>query len=372
MTHSPSPQPPPTQRPEAGRVVVLVGFLIALAAGLGAALINPALWRSPDAPLVDGGWATAYQDAFDRELALSAPSKALWSAIDLAVFTQPPAGVLQAGGGWLFTDEEYRLGADPEAIRRRWVELIDQTRTRLAEQGIELLVALVPAKAASLSQVAAPLPRAAAERYDLTLADLRALGVATVDLRPALAGEAAWLRTDTHWTPDGAAWAAEAIATSLSQLVPTMVADHRYVMETGDTYPFHGDLYRLLALGPFAQALGPAPDLLQEQVFLTEADLGADLFTEVSIEVTLVGTSYSAEPTWSLADRLRLAASVDVLDVSEVGRGPLTPMQDYLESEALRNAPPLAVVWELPERYLTDPGFLPGGTDDASTMEVPW
>ena len=37
---------------------------------------------------------------------------------------------------------------------------------------------------------------------------------------------------------------------------------------------------------------------------------------------------------------------------AEDGHGPLVPMLKYLQSDALRNAPPQVVVWEFPERYL--------------------
>ncbi len=373
---SPSPQTPrlrPVQRLDAGRGFALFGFLLALAAGWTGALFNPALLRSPPARLDDGSWATAYQADFDRELVWSAPARQLWSAIDLAGFRQPPAGVLLGRDGWLFTTEEYAMDGDPEGVRRSWTELIANAHEQLAAAGIDLLVALVPAKASSLPSAPSPLPVAAAERYERSLADLADLGVATVDLRPALASEDAWLRTDSHWTPLGAMRAAEAIAAAASQLTPTMVADHRYVMETNETTAFRGDLDRLLALGSLADTLGPPPDALQQYTFSTEGELGTDLFNEVSVEVTLVGTSYSAGAAWSLADRLRLALSVDVLDVSESGRGPLRPMQDYLASEALLNAPPQLVVWELPERYLTDARFLPGGSSDGSmALALPW
>lgn len=374
----PPPPPPqaqrlrPLQRLDAGRGFVLFGFLLVLALGWTAMLFDPALLRSPQARWQDGSWATAYQADLDRELLWSAPARQLWSVIDLAAFRHPPAGVLLGRDGWLFTTEEYALADDAEGVRQSWTELIVQAHEQLSAAGIDLLVALVPAKAASLPTAPAPLPRAAAERYERSLADLAAGGVATVDLRPALATEDAWLRTDSHWTPLGALRAAEAIAEAASQLTPTMVADHRYVMEATETTEFRGDLDRLLALGPFADTLGPPPDLLQQHSFRTEGELGSDLFDEVSVEVVLVGTSYSAGSAWSLADRLRLALSVDVLDVSESGRGPLRPMQDYLASEALLNAPPQLVVWELPARYLTDARFLPGGSADPSALELPW
>src|SRR5690606_41685025 len=57
-----------------------------------------------------------------------------------------------------------------------------------------------PAKAVMVAKGQPPLPLQAQGRYEAMLAELHDVGVATVDLRPALAEKEAWLRTDTHWS----------------------------------------------------------------------------------------------------------------------------------------------------------------------------
>jgi alginate O-acetyltransferase complex protein AlgJ len=85
-----------------------------------------------------------------------------------------------------------------------------------------------------------------------------------------------------------------------------------------------------------------------------EGDLG-DLFGPQTVDVVLVGTSYSANPDWSFPEALKLSLKSDVLNAAAQGLGPVKPMSDYLASDAFRDAPPKVVIWEFPLRYLTDP-----------------
>ncbi|MDF1524131.1 MAG: hypothetical protein P1P87_15105, partial [Trueperaceae bacterium] len=196
----PAPDPRPPSR-LAARALVAV-----LAIGLVATLANPALQRAPSAPVRTGAWASAYQAALDEASPLRPWVVAAWNALDLALFHQPPEGVVLGADGWLFSDEEYGAAAAADAHRRAWVERIDAAAERVEDAGVALVVALVPSKALLVDADQPPLPAAARERYEATVADLRDRGVAVVDLRPALSalGDAAWLRTDTHWTPAGA------------------------------------------------------------------------------------------------------------------------------------------------------------------------
>lgn len=332
-------------------------LLVVLAAGFISAAVNPALLRSPDASFADGSWAVSYQDAFSQELLLMEPARAIWNAVDLAVFGQTPSGVVGGSNGWLFTAEEYATADDPATTLHAWLQELSVIRDELADHGIPLLIALVPAKAGSVSWQAPPLPEAAADRYRLALIGLGEYGISTVDLRPALAAERAWLRTDTHWSPEGADAAAGLISAAARQIVPDLGGSLSFETVTLEPEPFEGDLSRLLALGPF-DGIGPEPDSISRREVQRAAGSSGDLFAAPDPDLVLVGTSYSAATEWNLADRLRLGLDADVLDISDSGRGHLAPMQDYLLSGALQESPPELVVWEIPERYLTRTEFL--------------
>lgn len=347
------------------RVAYAVTFVTVLLVGAIAALVNPALRELPDAPLRDGSWSEAYQQAFDAASPLLAPSRTVWGLIDSVLFGQGRPGVLIGSDGWLYSREEYATVGDAPAAIERWAERIALVRDTLAQQGATLVVAPVPSKASIVSAHApAPLPAAAAARYDLLLSELHERGVIVSDLRAALRSlgddRAAFLRTDTHWTPAGAAAATRAVAATLRAHTPFDGMDASGFETTlGAPAPHWGDLTVFLDLGPLLSTLGPAPDLLAVPQTVSLAAPGSDLFAVVEVPVVLVGTSYSADPSWNTVGSLREALGSDVLDAALSGLGPWEPMRRYLEGEALRATPPRVVVWEIPERYLTLEGYVP-------------
>lgn len=348
----------PDERPPTNGRILPLTLLAVLVAGLTGAILNPALLDSPDSNLVDGSWASDYQDAFGESFVFLEPSQAAWNALDLAVFGQGPESVIAGADDWLFTAEEFAHAAQPERVRQEWVDQLASVHELLSAQGVPLLVALVPSKAASVPELAPPLPQAGADRYAATLEDLAALGIETVDLRAALRGRDAWLRTDTHWTPQGADRAAALIAARMLEVVPELpVGALEFAVEEPESVDFRGDLDRLLALGPFA-SIGPPADRITVQTVVQTSEPSGGLFDDATVDAVLVGTSYSEGAAWNLADRLRLELGVDILDLSEAGSGPLAPMADFLAGAALTSSPPRLVVWELPERYLTDTTFL--------------
>lgn len=350
----------PADDPHPPSRIAAATLLTVLALGFAATLANPALRRAPAQPVRTGAWAAAFQEALDEASPLRPWAVAGWNALDLALFGQAPDGVVVGADGWLFTDEEYAATAAAEAQRVAWMARIGEAAARVEAEGVVLVLALVPAKAILVDADQPPLPEVARTRYAATLADLAALGVRAVDLRPALGalGEAAWLRTDTHWTPAGAQAAADAIAAALLEEVPDVRGADAYERAFIGVEALAGDLVRLLGLGPLEDALAPDPDVIELSEARATTPPSNDLFAAVDLPVVVVGTSYAADPRWNLADRLRTTLGRDVLDVARAGVGPLRPLLDYLDGDAWASARPRAVVWEVPVRYLTDDAFL--------------
>ena len=195
--------------------------------------------------------------------------------------------------------------------------------------------------------------------YDAFLAGLRDQGVPALDSRAALrvdaARDAAFFHTDTHWTPLGAEHVAQALAAS--GLVAS--GDTGFTVETGPERTFTGDLVSFVTIDSLAPMLGlPAEVATPYTVTPDTTGEGLDIFGGSEAGGTLlIGTSYSANPTWSFAEALKLALRRDVLNLAEEGRGPAEPMLRYLKSDAFRDAPPELVIWEFPVRYLTDPSI---------------
>ena len=99
----------------------------------------------------------------------------------------------------------------------------------------------------------------------------------------------------------------------------------------------------------------PPPEPLEKRN-TRAADTAADsqdaLFADSEVPVTLVGTSYSANPNWNFVGALKQALRSDVINDSKDGHGPILPMLAYLKSDAFKNTPPQVLIWEFPERYL--------------------
>ncbi len=344
------------------RTTYAVAFALVLVSGCVAAVFNPALRNVPDRALLDGSWAEAYQAEFDAASPLLAPARVVWGAIDAGLFGQGRPGVLVGADGWLFSREEYATVPDAAGAIVLWSDRIALVRDELARLGVRLVVAPVPSKAAVAAEYApAPLPAAASRRYDALVGALEDRGVVVSDLRPALLRvDDPFLRTDTHWTPAGAAAAAQAIAATVRERAAFSDLGGTS-FETTSTEPEErwGDLTAFLDLGPLLEHVGPPPDVIAVPSTASLAPPATDLFGTVEVPVALVGTSYSADPTWNTVGALREALGSDVIDAALTGLGPWEPMHRYLTGEALRSSPPEVVIWEIPERYVTLDGHVP-------------
>lgn len=72
--------------------------------------------------------------------------------------------------------------------------------------------------------------------------------------------------------------------------------------------------------------------------------------------MAIVGSSYSANATWSFEAQLK-AAALDVINFAEEGKGPFKPMETFL-AEKLSQQPGLKyVVWEIPLRYFDEAAY---------------
>ncbi|TVQ96874.1 MAG: alginate O-acetyltransferase [Spirochaetaceae bacterium] len=364
--HQPTPSPHAHRDTPAGfrtanRVLAVV-LLGVLATGIGLSLANPALAAVRGlGPLVTGQWAAAYQDQFEEQLPLRDAAVHLWTALRFVLLNEGRHGVLVGQNGWLFTAEEFTVDPDHDQWFQRNLAFLEEVRDTLRDRGIELVVAVVPAKARVLAQKDPAalgvhrLPVEAVELLPRIHAALDALGIPAPDLAVALARSThapVFLRTDTHWTPHGARHAAEAVAPSVRRLLDQRdVPPAKFELHPLSAREHRGDLMTFLPLGPFADQLGFPPESVSPWHAEPVDAPVVGLFDEVAIPVTLIGTSYSAGELWSFDAFLRAAASADVLNLAEEGRGPFAPMRDYLSGTVIDEVPPDVVIWEIPERY---------------------
>jgi alginate O-acetyltransferase complex protein AlgJ len=264
-------------------------------------------------------------------------------------------GVIAGNDGWLFTAEEARPVVTDLAPS---LEQISNIRDQLAAAGATLVMVPVPAKV-DVVAAKANMPELSGKMeglYTTFIDGLRGQGIDVVDTRPSLLAMAdttpAFFATDTHWTLDGAKTVAQAVAASgLLAAGSTEMSVEPQAAKT-----ITGDLVSYVTTDSMAPFVGLAQEQLSPYLVnaATTADLG-DIFGTQTVDIVLIGTSYSANPDWSFAEALKLSLKSDVLNAAAQGLGPVRPMTDYLASDAFHDAPPKVVLWEFPLRYLTDP-----------------
>jgi alginate O-acetyltransferase complex protein AlgJ len=339
-------------------------FLLPVAFFSYAAVVNLGYARFPgqsdlpkDVDVLRGEVTATLDSVYRKSLPHREPAIGMIGALRYLAVGEGRKGVLAGSEGWLFTAEELRpLDGDLDLSLSR-IALI---RDRIEAAGAQLVVVPIPGK---LDVMVAHSDHEAAEGiatlYDAFLAGLRTHDVAVLNARSALRGgaeaELSFFRTDTHWTPEGAEDVAQALAASgLVDLGETEFDVERLPRQT-----FTGDLVAFVTNEDLAPSIGLEPETAIPFTATARAESDSlDIFAGATTGGTLlIGTSYSANPTFSFAEALKLALRRDVLNLAEEGRGPARPMLDYLASPEFRDAPPEVVIWEFPVRYLTDPAL---------------
>lgn len=270
-------------------------------------------------------------------------------ALRYRVLREGRDGVVVGPENWLFTSEEFRapLG-DPD--RSALIDEIINLSTAVQSAGDMPLFLLVPQKVDVVLERPSNAPTQLRER-------LMSKGVPVFEARWALEQSAqAFFRTDTHWTPD----AAHQVAQELATVFPSLRGGEVYVRTDEGLSHFVGDLVPFITSKTFANWVGFDIEMAPAFKATISQKGNLDLFaTDQTPAHVLVGTSYSADQRWGFANSLKLALSHDVLNFALEGQGPLDPMRAYLNDRA-PDAPPRYVIWEFPERYLSDPELLAG------------
>ncbi|HBX55648.1 alginate O-acetyltransferase [Pseudomonas sp. UBA2684] len=310
--------------------------------------------------VLDGGLAKTFESHYDKQFPVKEIGTNVWAAIDYLLFDAGRPGVVIGEHDWLYSDEEFKPVANGPQQQRDNLALIRGVRDELAQRNVLLLLAIVPAKSRVYPEhIGAHRPSAlrsdlyqrfhrAVRRADIAAPDLLAT------LRAAKHNGPLFLRTDTHWTPLGADLAAQQLSAAVRRAITLDGAPQQFITEASGQERYQGDLTRFLPLDPLFAALMPEPDPLHKRATRAANPAeGADaLFAASEMPVALVGTSYSANPSWNFAGALRQHLQRDLSNHAEDGQGPILPMLKYLQSEELKNTAPQLVIWEFPERYL--------------------
>ncbi|MBT2311623.1 alginate O-acetyltransferase [Pseudomonas fluorescens] len=316
----------------------------------------------PDATVINGRWTKAVETHYDDEFPIKRLGTNIWAALDYKLFNEGRKGVVLGRDQWLYSDEEFNPIVNEQQNLQGNYALVEGVRQKLKEKGITLVMAIVPAKARLYPEHLGEVKPSSihANLYQDFHARVAADKIIAPDLLGPMQlakqnGQQVFLRTDTHWTPEGAQVAAENLAKTIAERTPLNGEPQRFITETAEKITHKGDLRQFLPLDPLFENLMPAQEPLVKRTTREADDQPAEgdaLFADAQVPVALIGTSYSANPNWNFVGALKQALNSDVVNYAEDGHGPILPMLSYLRSDAFKNSPPQVLIWEFPERYL--------------------
>lgn len=346
--------------------VLTLCFVAVMTLGLAEMTTTLTRYRELEIPTGWGNFRTgALTTTLEKQLDLKLPHRenliALANGLRYLLLRGSADAVRVGRHGWLFLSEEIQYDPQGNANLLARADLMRSVARHLQQQGIAMVVAVVPDKARLYAHelAAGVYPAYNAQRYADVLQALRQRQVQTVDLlNPLLAASQnaeVYYRGDTHWNQIGALVAAQEIAAATR----TLALQPSTRFETSPSGPLAartGDLVRLMGLAGLPACLRPGDDMeapLTTQAIKSTAPGPASLFGDAGIPVTLLGTSYSQRANFSGA--LQQTLSAQVLNMAQDGGGFLQAARRYFADDAYRTAPAKLIVWEVPERFFTLP-----------------
>lgn len=284
--------------------------------------------------------------------------------------------VRRGTAGWLFLNDELTVHDQPQRnAAQRKADVLKVQKT-LSAKGIKLLVVVVPDKSRIEASQLGMLHRPSryATRATQWVSELKLAGVDALDLTDTLTAfkqkhAAAFLKSDSHWTEQGAQAAAVAVSAEVQRLRIVASPTQSLVIDKRTESRRSGDLIRLAGVDWLSTALQPEQDLAQETSFKvaeqTKNTLGAsstssansqtdDLFGDADLpNVVVIGTSFSR--TSNFVPFIEKELGAKVANLARSGGDFSGAMNAYLSSVAFKKTPPKLVIWEIPERVLQQP-----------------
>jgi alginate O-acetyltransferase complex protein AlgJ len=350
------------------RPSMAVALCLLLAVSAGTVLVTVGLTRTDgagtnDTSIWDGSMTQVIDAEIEERFGLRKLAVRVIAVLRYTLLRSGSPGVVVGRDGWLYTEEELMWREEDATTAEVRMEYVERVADVLSSDGVSLLVVLLPSKARVVDEPLADRYRTLANhpRYETALRRWRSLEIPVVDARPYLealvdTGEIPFFARDTHWTPAGVAAVARGVAAEARQH-NLIVGPQRteFVTEPGEPLLVIGDLMQYVPVGRFAEVLGLGEEHSHQTITRASSPPEVGLFDTPEIPVTVVGTSYTADPRWNFDGLLKEALSLDVLKVAERGAGPFEPMAAYLSGATYREILPSLIIWEIPERYLTIP-----------------
>jgi alginate O-acetyltransferase complex protein AlgJ len=274
--------------------------------------------------------------------------------------------VRQGEANWLYLNDELVVNKNSSANQQMRAEEIIKVRDDLSKKGIKLLVLLVPDKSRVESSHLGSLQRSStfSNRASLWIKDLSRANVELIDFAGPLvdlkmSGVDAFLRTDSHWTEQGAEIAAKLTTRKIKQLsispIPRQITEVTVISRA----PRPGDLVRLAGVDWLPSSLQPLPESVQQTTFKVlpidnSTSTAVDLFGNADLpNIVLIGTSFSRTSNFIPFLEHHLQAKIG--NFAKDGGNFSGAAKAYFKSSSFLNTPPKLIIWEIPERVLQMP-----------------
>ena len=255
------------------------------------------------------------------------------------------------------------------------INLIAQINKVLAKRNIKLVFTMVP-MIERVYENKLPsgfkLQPSLKSFYERKLPALKNAGIFAPDLNTAFmtsgkrydAQFPMYLRQDNHWSSIGGVEASKIVAQAIrGKYGSTLEAlpEVKYDIEWSEPEEFNGNYYRAL---PEAERAKLQRELYKPVNFLAQPS--SDLLGNRQSGIDVVGTSYSENRAFGFVEGLGYHLSKEVVNNAESGKGPWTPLFDYLNSDRFQNNAPKILVWEFPEAFMIRSMKPVDGADDWS------
>ena len=288
------------------------------------------------------------------------------AALTLSATAQNANGLTNGKDGFIFNGLEdlnwyVKSQKQSEARVDASIKLISQVNKVLAKRNIKLIFTMVPMveriyenKLPNSFKLVPDLK----SFYKRKLSALQNAGIFAPDLNTAFmtsgkrydAQFPMYLRQDNHWSSIGGVEASRIIAQAIrGKYASTLetLSEVKYDIEWSEPEAFNGNYYRALSETERAKL---QRDLYKPVNFLAKPS--NDLLGERQSGIAVVGTSFSENRQFGFVEGLSYHLSKDVVNNAESGKGPWTPLFDYLNSDNFQNNPPKILVWEYPEAFM--------------------
>lgn len=263
--------------------------------------------------------------------------------------------VIEGKNNWLFAGWEKLTDTKP-AAEKSSIGLIAEVNRQFARRNVKLIVAVIPLKPRyyeALLPDGLAMSENVRKRYDAQLTELRAAGIAAVDLRDAMkavvkAGQEVFYRADFHWTTFAAEASADQIAALINAEGP-LPGRAGSGMALGEWINDRhlGDLAANFLPPERKREIGPDAYVIRKPA---KADVG--LLDIDPAPVAVVGNSF-VQPYFGFPQRLSNRIDRPVtLKWNPGDIGPWATLLQYLQSADFRNGQPKYLVWQFNEAQL--------------------